>query len=121
MKNTKMSKKAFRKTFYKQIKSAYKYADWMIFTTEEEIEEFPQEVQNGCRWAANFATWANAQANKLGMCSDNFWAILLGCYAMTRQQEGGWTTAIYSADKTGCRKYLKAGCYEFNGSRWIKQ
>lgn len=44
MKNTKMSKKAFRKAFYKQIKSAYKYADRMLFTTEEEAEEIPQEV-----------------------------------------------------------------------------
>lgn len=100
-KMSKMSKKAFRKAFYKQIKSAYKWADWMINTREEEIEEFPPAVQNGCRWAANFATWANAQADKLGIHSDNFWAILLGCYAMSRQQE--------------------SGCYEFNGSHWIKQ
>lgn len=41
MKNTKMSKKAFRKAFYKQIKSAYKYADWMICTTELQFQEFP--------------------------------------------------------------------------------
>ena len=119
--NTKMSKKAFRKAFYKQIRSAYKYADLMVFTTEVQFQEFPQAIKNGCKWAANFATWANAQADKLGIHSDNFWAILLGCYAMARQQEGGWTTAIYSADKLGCRKYLKSGYYKFNGSRWIKQ
>lgn len=115
-----MSKKAFRKAFYKQIRSAYKWADWMISTGEEEFPQFPPAVQNGCSWAANFATWANAQADKLGIHSDNFRAILLGCYAMSRRQEGGWTTTVYSVDKVGCRKYLKSGCYEFNGSRWIK-
>jgi hypothetical protein len=93
----------------------------MINTTEEEITQFPQAIQNGCRWAANFATWANAQADKLGIYSDNFWAVLLGCYAMARQQDGGWTTAIYSVDKFGCRKYINNFCYEFNGNRWIKQ
>lgn len=40
----KMPKKAFRKAFYKQIRSAYKWADWMINTREEETEEFPPAV-----------------------------------------------------------------------------